>query len=110
MYLAASLVWQIQRYLLTFNDYRLEEWRLLGGYAVWLLLRTDVSKELSASFIRVTRISELGTTLAVTSHRRGRFYLYGFDVTFWKKLLKRRGNAERKREREEAIVSNRMQP
>jgi hypothetical protein len=29
------------------------------------LVRTDVSKELSASFIRVTRISELGTTVAV---------------------------------------------
>jgi hypothetical protein len=34
------------------------------------LVRTDVSKELSASFIRVTRICELGTTLAVTSNRR----------------------------------------
>jgi hypothetical protein len=34
------------------------------------LVRTDVSEELSASFIRVTRISELGTTLAVTSCRR----------------------------------------
>jgi hypothetical protein len=33
------------------------------------LVRTDVS-ELSASFIRVTRIGELGTTLAVTSNRR----------------------------------------
>jgi hypothetical protein len=31
------------------------------------LVRTDVSEELSAS-IRVTRISELGTTLAVTSN------------------------------------------
>jgi hypothetical protein len=34
------------------------------------LVRTDVSKELSASFIRVTRIGEQGTTLAVTSNRR----------------------------------------
>jgi hypothetical protein len=34
------------------------------------LIRTDVSEELSASFIRVTRIGELGTTLAVTSNRR----------------------------------------
>jgi hypothetical protein len=33
------------------------------------LVRTDVSEERSASFIRVTRIGELGTTLAVTSHR-----------------------------------------
>jgi hypothetical protein len=34
------------------------------------LVRTDVSEELSTSFIRVTRISELGTMLAVTSNRR----------------------------------------
>jgi hypothetical protein len=33
------------------------------------LIRTDVSEELSAPFIRVTRIGELGTTLAVTSNR-----------------------------------------
>jgi hypothetical protein len=31
------------------------------------LVGTDVTEELSASFIRVTRIGELGTTLAVTS-------------------------------------------
>jgi hypothetical protein len=34
------------------------------------LVRTDVSEELSASFIWVTRIVELGTTLAVTCNRR----------------------------------------
>jgi hypothetical protein len=34
------------------------------------LVRNDVSEEPSASFIRVTRIGELGTTLAVTSNRR----------------------------------------
>jgi hypothetical protein len=34
------------------------------------LVRTDDSEELSASFIKVTRIGELGTTLAVTSNRR----------------------------------------
>jgi hypothetical protein len=33
------------------------------------LVRTDVSEELSASFIRVTRIGELGTMLAVTSNQ-----------------------------------------
>jgi hypothetical protein len=33
------------------------------------LVRTDVSEEPSASFIRVTRIGELGTTLAATSNR-----------------------------------------
>jgi hypothetical protein len=35
------------------------------------LVRTDVSEELSASFIRVKRIGELGTTLAVTSPDEG---------------------------------------
>jgi hypothetical protein len=39
------------------------------------LIRTDVSKELGASFIRVTRIGELGTTLAVTSNRRTLVFL-----------------------------------
>jgi hypothetical protein len=34
------------------------------------LVKTDVSEELSASFIRVTRIGELGTTVDVTSNRR----------------------------------------
>jgi hypothetical protein len=34
------------------------------------LVRTDVSEELSASIIRVTRIGEVETTLAVTSKRR----------------------------------------
>jgi hypothetical protein len=34
------------------------------------LVRTDVSEELSISFIRVTRIGEPGTKLAVTSNRR----------------------------------------
>jgi hypothetical protein len=34
------------------------------------LVRTDVSEEPGASFIRVTRIGELGTTQAATSNRR----------------------------------------
>jgi hypothetical protein len=34
------------------------------------LVRCDVSEELSVSIIMVTRIGELGTTLAVTSNRR----------------------------------------
>jgi hypothetical protein len=32
-------------------------------------VRTDISEERSASIIRVTKIGELGTTLAVTSNR-----------------------------------------
>jgi hypothetical protein len=39
------------------------------------LVRTDVSEELSASFISVTRIGELGTALAVTSNRRTLVFL-----------------------------------
>jgi hypothetical protein len=35
-----------------------------------VLVRTGVSGEPSASSIRVTRIGELGTTIAVTSNRR----------------------------------------
>jgi hypothetical protein len=39
------------------------------------LVRTDVSEEPSASIIRVTRIGELGTTLAVT--------MTAASVDFW---------------------------
>jgi hypothetical protein len=39
------------------------------------VVRTDVSKERS-TFIRVTRIGELGTTLVVTSNRRLRLMLF----------------------------------
>jgi hypothetical protein len=34
------------------------------------LVRTDVSEKPSASFIRVTKIGEVATTLVVTSNRR----------------------------------------
>jgi hypothetical protein len=34
------------------------------------LVRTDISEELSASFIWLKRIGELGTTLALNSNRR----------------------------------------
>jgi hypothetical protein len=47
------------------------EWRIVssGMLRRVALVRTDVPEELSTSFIRVTRIGELGTTLAVTSNR-----------------------------------------
>jgi hypothetical protein len=48
------------------------------------LVRTDVSEELSASFIKVTRIGELGTTLPVTSNRRT---LRRNNVTLMKEAL-----------------------
>jgi hypothetical protein len=41
------------------------------------LVRTDVSEDLSAFIIRVTRISELLPTLAVTSNRRASAASYG---------------------------------
>jgi hypothetical protein len=34
------------------------------------LVKTEVSEECSASFIRVTRMGELGTTVSLTSNRR----------------------------------------
>jgi DNA-binding TFAR19-related protein (PDSD5 family) len=42
------------------------------------LVRTDVSEELSASIIRLTRIGELGATLALTSKQnREAFHIFG---------------------------------
>jgi hypothetical protein len=45
------------------------------------LVRTDVSEELSAFFIRVTRIGELGTTLALTTDARSSQKTQFFIVT-----------------------------
>jgi hypothetical protein len=48
------------------------------------LVRSDVSEELSASFIRVTRIGELGTKLAVSSNRRsGAWGRGGPYIGYW---------------------------
>jgi hypothetical protein len=43
------------------------------------LVRTDVSEEFTVCFIRVTRIGELGTTLAVTTkptHAAKKYYVF----------------------------------
>jgi hypothetical protein len=47
------------------------DWRMAssGMLRRVALVRTDVSEELSAFIIRVTRNGELGTTLAITSNR-----------------------------------------
>jgi hypothetical protein len=50
------------------------------------LVRTDVSEEPGTSFIRVTKIGELGTTQAATSNRRTlrRNTKFGIFVTLMK--------------------------
>jgi hypothetical protein len=45
------------------------------------LVSSDVSEELSASFIGVTKIGELGTTLAVSSNRRTLHSMHRLLVT-----------------------------
>jgi hypothetical protein len=67
------VVWRISIQPLFSEDMSSEEQETPGRTAssgmlrLVALVRTDVSEELSASFIRVTRIGELGTTLAITS-------------------------------------------
>jgi hypothetical protein len=52
------------------------------------LVRTDVSEELIVSIIRVTRICELGTKLAVTSNRRTlRIGIFSILITLMKEAL-----------------------
>jgi hypothetical protein len=44
------------------------------------LVRTDVTEKYGASFIRVTRIGEVGTTQAATSNRRNlKSYVRGLN-------------------------------
>jgi hypothetical protein len=53
------------------------------------LVRTDVSEEHSASIIRVTRISELGATLALTSNRHtAKKYYVRMEALVWDTRLR----------------------
>jgi hypothetical protein len=66
-----TVLWQATRYSIYKSTYAssLVEERMVssGTLRRLVLVRKDISEELSASFIRVKRIDELRTTLAVTS-------------------------------------------
>jgi hypothetical protein len=73
-----SLAYVLPVLLRNHNLFLCKIWGFHGGdYEEWIfwmlrretLVRADVSEELSTSSIRVTRIGELGTRLAVTSNR-----------------------------------------
>jgi hypothetical protein len=67
----------IQLHTLTLGTCKIIECRMMssGMLRHMALVRTDVSECLSASIIKVTRIGELGTVLAITSNRRTRFFI-----------------------------------
>jgi hypothetical protein len=62
----------LTRFLLTINRATRNKEKYRKILRRVALIRTNVTEELSASIIRVTRMSELGTTLAVTSNGRKR--------------------------------------
>jgi hypothetical protein len=68
------------------------------------LVRTDDSEELSASIIRVIRIGELGTTLAVTNNRCGSCMNWRFGGTY---LLHHQGGRNRWTSNNVSLTSNR---
>jgi hypothetical protein len=63
------LLWRNKNHVYDLRFTRQWLWRMAssGMLRRVVLVRTDVSKELSASFIRVTRIGELRTTLATAN-------------------------------------------
>jgi hypothetical protein len=81
------------------------------------LVRTNVSEERVASIIRVTRISEIGTMLAVTSNRntlrhgvtsqKKVFFICSID---WNGLASRHGDNIVRRVTESASVAGLMGP
>jgi hypothetical protein len=78
-------------YLVMYLENLLHPWRMVSSGLLRrvALVRTDVSEEPGASFIRVTKIGELGTTLAAASNRRmlRRNCISPILVTLMKKAL-----------------------
>jgi hypothetical protein len=52
-----------------------------------VVVRNDISEQFGASIIRVTRIGELGTTLAITSNRQLTLFLVHRLVTLMMEAL-----------------------
>jgi hypothetical protein len=81
-------VWQI--YCYWYANKNVCFWRMVSSEVLRhvALVRTDVSEEPSAPFYRVTRIGELGTTLAATSNRctlqRNAWYFFLRNVSSYK--------------------------
>jgi hypothetical protein len=64
--------WRLRQFNLTNCSTGIRQWRMVssGMLRRVALVRTNISEEPSASFIRVIRIGELETTQAATSNRR----------------------------------------
>jgi hypothetical protein len=62
--------WNMASTLTSIRSKHSQQWRITSSGMLhrMALVRTDVSEERSASIIRVTRIGELGTTLALPSN------------------------------------------
>jgi hypothetical protein len=67
------------------------------------LVRTDVSEELSASIIRVPRLGELGTTLAVTSNWRTLRRNTNWSV-FWSREPFLEDNARKENRKDRGVI------
>jgi hypothetical protein len=88
----AQKIWEVRRLknMQSYKAYHRDNhlWRSASSGMLHrvALVRSDVSDDLSVSIIRVTRIGELGTTVAVTSNRQQLtlFLVHRFLSTSWR--------------------------